>query len=87
MKINNNFILRKIAGESILIPTWTTTQNFNGLISLNGMATFIWENLGKVDSVDDLINLVLDEYDVDYDTAKTDIQEFVKSLQQVGIVE
>ena len=38
MKIIKDFILRNIAGEYVLIPTGTTTQEFNGLISLNEIA-------------------------------------------------
>lgn len=38
MKIAKEFILREIAGECVLIPTGTTTQEFNGLITLSETA-------------------------------------------------
>ena len=48
MKRNKNFILRKIAGESIIVPTGEATKKFNGLFSPNRVATFVWEHIDEV---------------------------------------
>ena len=65
MKIAKEFILRDIAGECVLVPTGATTHEFNGLITLSDTARFIWENLEKVDSFEELITAVLNEYEID----------------------
>ena len=45
MKRNTNFILREIAGENILVATGKAAQVFNGMITLNEVASFIWSNI------------------------------------------
>ena len=47
MKRNTDFMLRDIAGEVILVPTGAATQKFNGMITLNEVADFIWKNLDE----------------------------------------
>ena len=86
MRIKKEFILREIAGEYILIPTGTTTQEFNGLITINDVAAFVWKNIEKVNSVDELISMVLDEYDVDEDVARNDIEEFIQQLKKAYMI-
>lgn len=86
MKIVKEFILRNIAGECVLVPTGATTQEFNGLITMSDTAKFIWENLEKVDSFDELIKLMLDEYEIDEEIARKDSYAFINELLRVGFV-
>ena len=60
MKIVKEFILREIAGECVLVPTGATSQEFNGMITISDTAKFIWENIEKVDSLEEMIQMVLD---------------------------
>lgn len=55
MKIVKEFILREIAGECVLVPTGATSQEFNGMITISDTAKFIWENIEKVDSLEEMI--------------------------------
>lgn len=54
MKRNTDFMLRDIAGEVILVPTGAATQQFNGMITLNEVAAFIWKNLDESKSKEEL---------------------------------
>lgn len=87
MKIVKEFILRDIAGECVLVPTGETTQEFNGLITLSDTARFIWENLEKVDSTKEMVDLILEEYEIDEQTALRDTVQFVSQLVQAGFIE
>lgn len=87
MKILKEFILRDIAGEQVLVPTGETTQEFNGLITLTETAGFIWQNIEQAESVGDLVKLMLEEYEVDEETAKKDVERFVAKLVAAGFVE
>lgn len=87
MKIVKEFIKRNIAGDTILVPVGDTAQNFNGMITLTDSAEFIWDNLEKVDSVDELVHRILEEYDIDEATAKRDVVGFVTELLRHGIAE
>lgn len=87
MKIAKEFILRDIAGESVLVPTGATTQEFNGMITLSDTARFLWENVEKANSLDDLVQMVLDTYEVDEETARRDTIAFVRDNLREGFIE
>ena len=87
MKIIKEFILRDIAGECVLVPTGATTQEFNGLITMSDTAKFIWENMDKADSFDELVKMILDEYEIDEETAKKDAHAFINELIAAGFVD
>ena len=87
MKINPNFIIRNIAGELVLVPTGTAAQHFNGMITVNSVAAFIWEHMAECPSPDEMIHLVLSEFDVDEETAKKDVMEFLTSLKKIGMID
>ena len=80
MKRNTDFMLRDIAGEVILVPTGAATQQFNGMITLNEVAAFIWKNLEA------LVDKIMDEFEVDEETARTDVEGFVGALYEHGLV-
>ena len=86
MKIVKEFILREIAGECVLVPTGATTQEFNGLITLSDTARFIWEHIEQADSLEDMVQKILEEYEIDEETAKKDAIGFISQLLQAGFV-
>lgn len=79
MKIVKEFILREIAGECVLVPTGATSQEFNGMITISDTAKFIWENIEKVDSLEEMIRMVLDTYEMKR------LQEGIRSLLSVRL--
>lgn len=87
MKINENYIMRNIAGEIIIIPTGKAAQYFNGLISTNEVAGFIWENIEKCETVEEMVNLVYSEFDEDIDIIRKDVIEFLNTLKQVQMID
>lgn len=87
MKFTEQFIIREIAGEHVLIPTGKTAQEFNGMISLTTTARFIWEHLEKVDSIDEMVDAITAEYEVDRATAFEDATFFIGQLLNSGYVE
>ena len=86
MKTNKSFILREIAGENILVATGEAAQIFNGMITLNEVASFIWKNIDECKTVDKLIASILDEFDIDDETARRDIESFTAELIRIGMV-
>ncbi len=87
MKIKDDFILRKVADSYVVVPVNQMTLNFNGIINLNETGAFLFENLQKGISEQDLLQKMLDEYEVDVQTAKTDIENFVKKAEDADILE
>lgn len=86
MRISDQFILRQIAGEYIIIPTGQTTLKFNGMITVNEQGAFLWEALKEEITEDALVDAVLAEYDTDRQTARADVAEFLEVLRQKRIL-
>ena len=86
MKLKMDFILRDIVWETVLVPINESTSSFNGLITVNELGKFIWENIESSNDEDELLQRILDEYEVDKDVAKADLDEFLGKLKAVDII-
>lgn len=86
MKLNHEFVLREVAGETLLVPVGTATLSLNGMLVLNGCGRFLWERLPAAETEDSLINALLEEYEVDRETAIRDVREFLAELRKLDIV-
>lgn len=87
MKIKEGFILRKVAGQNLVVPVGSNTMNFNAAITLNESAAFLWNQLNEDKTEEQLTSLMTQEYDIDEDSAKTDITVFLNVLKEHGILE
>ena len=86
MKFKKEFMLREIVGETILIPMGDSNNHFNGIITINELGKFIWENLESSKDEEDLLHKILEEYEVEEKEAKDDLDEFLDKLRQVDII-
>ena len=86
MKKTQTFIKRDINGESILIPTGDTAREFNGMITLQGTAGFIWDHIEEATSLEHLVDMITDEFDVDRKTAGSDAIFFIMQLLRAGMI-
>lgn len=87
MKINKEFILREIAGEYIFVPVGSTSLEFNGLISINEVGVLIWKELQEGSDVSSIVSKILEEYEIDEETAYKDVEEFISNLKDKKIIE
>ena len=87
MKISKEFILREIAGEYILVPVGKAALTFNGLVTVNEVGALIWGMQKKGSDVSTIVNGILDEYDVDEQTATADVLEFISYLKSNNIID
>lgn len=87
MKIKDNLILREIAGSWIIVPVAEMVVEFNGLMNLNETGAFLWKLLAEGAEMDELVTGLLSEYDVDEETAKADVMEFISQLADKGLLQ
>lgn len=80
MRVEKEFVLREIAGDYIIIPTGKTVLDFNGLITVNEVGASLWKMLQNEVSYEDLVKGILDEYEVEEEVAREDIQEFLNTM-------
>ncbi len=86
MKLKHEFVVREIAGETLLVPVGTATLSLNGMLVLNECGKFLWDRIPDAGSEEDLINALLAEYEVNRQTAAQDVAEFLESLRKLGIL-
>ena len=86
MKIAEGFILKNIAGTNIIVPVGANSLTFKAIITLNESGTFLWQQLAQERTEEELISALLSEYDVDIETAKSDVTEFVQKLAEAGLL-
>ena len=84
MKVSDEFILREIAGEYMLVPVGSAAASFNGLITMNEVGNFIFNALHTEQTEAALLEQITAEYDVPADTAENDLREFLDQLRQVN---
>ncbi|MBQ3182431.1 MAG: PqqD family protein [Clostridia bacterium] len=87
MKINENFVLRQIADTWVVLPLGDTTLDFNGMMTLNETGSFLWSILEKGCQQAELVNALLNEYDVTKEQAETDVEEFLNKLRNIDCLE
>ena len=80
MRIKDGFILRQVAGNYIVIGVGDEAVDFNGMITVNETGAFLWSVLEKGATKEDMLSALLAEYDVDKETAKKDITDFLVKL-------
>lgn len=86
MKIKEGFLLRKVAGETVVLPVGGELD-LNMMITLNDTGAFLWEQLESETDENELVAALLAEYDVDEATAKKSVAAFVKKLNENGFLE
>ena len=87
MKIKKGFVVRNVAGESVVIALGAASKSFNGIIKLNDTGRILWDKLVEGCDEDALLSAILAEYDVDDETAKADICRFLDTLKGANVLE
>jgi hypothetical protein len=88
MKIKEGFTLRTICGEHIVIGEGLAQVNFNKMLSLNGSAAYLWEQLkGKEFTEEDAVKLLTDKYDVTPERALEDVKKLLEEWKNQGVME
>ena len=86
MKIKKELVKREIAGDTILVPVGKTVYDSNGLFVLNELGAFLWDRLPEAENEEELVQAVLNEYEVTEEVARKDLELFLKKLRDMGIL-
>lgn len=85
MKLKDGFILRTVAGETVVLPSGGAA-NFDMMITLNDTARFLWEKLTEDAEETDLVQALLAEYDVTEEVAAKSVSAFVSRLKEADLL-
>ena len=88
MKINSNYKLRSIAGETIVVNQGTTGTDMTRIISLNASAKLLYEQLlGKEFTLEDAAKVLVDTYGISIEQALEDAEKWADELRKCGVIE
>ena len=87
MKIKQGFALKQIAGNWVVLPLGEKTIDFTGMLKLNESGRMLWQHLEKGCSRSDLANALVSEYEVSYDQALADTDEYLEKLTLAGCID
>ena len=71
----------------MVVPVNKMTLDFNGIINLNETGAFLFELLQKGAERDELVDKMLEEYDVDREKAEVDIDVFIQKVRDADVLE
>ena len=87
MKRSENFIAKELMGSMVLVPVGDAANDFNGIITLNESAKFLWDSAEGEFEVKDLVDALIKEYDIDEATAVDGVEVFLKRMKEEGCIE
>ena len=85
MKLKDGFVLRTVAGETVVLPTAGVTD-FDMMITLNDTGKFLWERLAVGAEETELVGALLAEYDVTEELAAQSVAAFVARLKELDFL-
>lgn len=85
MKLKEGLLLCDVGDGSVVMATGST-MHLNGLTTVNSTGEFIWSLLQTDTDEDAIVRAVCDEFDVDEQTARADVREFLNTLKKAGFL-
>lgn len=85
MKIKDGFLLRQVAGQTVVLPCGDDLD-LNMMITLNETGAFLWQQLQTETDEATVIKALREEYDVDEQTAADAVAGFVAKLNENGFL-
>lgn len=86
MKLNTDFEIVDIAGEFMAVPVGKMRTSFHGVIALSEPAAFMLQFMQQHRTVHELVELITEEYDVDYVVAENDVTSVVSEMIRMGLL-
>lgn len=88
MKIKEGFVIRDIAGDTVVIATGEISKTFHGMIKLNSTGKEIWEILSSGDfSEDEVVAEMAKRHDAKAEEISEGVIDFISKIREAGLFE
>lgn len=87
MKACGEVLLREVVGEYVLVPFGETALRIHGMICLSESGAFLFRALQEEQTKDSLVDGLLEEYEIDRETAHRDVEDFLDQLRQLQLLD
>ena len=82
MKINKNIFVTEIDDNLVILNTETGLY-----LELNGSASFIFKQIQELKTKEQIIDLLIEKYDIQKEEAESSILEFIEDANSKGILD
>lgn len=87
MRFKEGYKVRSMAGENVVIMQGNAGSDLTRIISLNDSSLLLWNELqGKEFEVADVAAVLVDNYNIDAETAEADATAWVAKLAECGLI-
>ncbi len=83
---NENFVFRRIEGETILVPIRASVGDLDCIYSLNALGALVWERLDGKTGIGEIKRVITDAYDVPAAKAEADLLAFLQEMKSIDAV-
>ncbi len=82
MKKTQNFVMRQVIDEYVMVPRGETVERINGPMTLSETAAFIYEHLEEVKTPEEMAELLGKEYNISGKEILEDVKEVLVFLEK-----
>ena len=86
MRISDQYMLRQVADEYLVIPVGEAALKVKGLIGLSESGSLLYRRLQSGCTEEELVSALLAEYNIDAQTARADTRGFLEQMRRMGIL-
>lgn len=86
-KKSENIVFRKIADEYILVPIKNNVGDLQNIYTLNEVGARIWELIDGKKALEQILNELLNEYEVEKGVIEKDLDTYIKQLESEQAIE
>ena len=83
---NPNFEIVRLADEWMAVPVGDEASSFHGVVALSEAAAFLLNLLKEPRKEEELLNILLEQYEVDRATAEADMQSAIKMFREMKLI-
>ncbi len=83
---SDRFVEKSIGNEKVLVPLTDNVADMNHVLTLNEVGAFLFNQIDGEKSVEEILILLLIEYEVAREVAQKDIEQFIANTVSKGII-
>ncbi|KAB7789591.1 PqqD family protein [Bifidobacterium leontopitheci] len=86
MRLKDGFVLRDVAGQTVVIATGEASEHFHGMVKLNETGKLIWQALADGKGRDEIVSELTRQFEVTAERAGADVDTFINQMSANGFL-
>ena len=86
-RLSDDFVIRNILDECIVVPKKSQGNEEHGFFALNTTGKIIINGISESKETDDIAAEICDAFEIDFDSASADLEDFIKEFKSMGIIQ